>query len=512
MSSDKARITYDEKQQYRSVVMQQGRVSLEADWNEQGWIVAEEIRKEALDFVGPSGTPDDGYAVSKGSKSGPYDLSIKPGTLYVGGLRVNLDPQSDTTSLSYSNQPDWLDHDPVFGPEHIDGDPYWVDLPKDKPNSNEYVYLLLREQEVSAVEDSALLEVALGGPDTTARTRLIQRIIRTSTGQVDCPSALEDLTKEHWKQQGLVFDPLTMRLKSMAKLTVNFDTSTMTSDPFYSQSTGGYLGAENQLIRVMIIHVDSFDMKHKLIWGYDNASFLYRVKEVINNQNLVLATQPVDSFHQPTKDQAIEILRAAVKLPNGEYVAADHGFVTQLSANYDPDQQSVKLNKALPDGYPQDNNLNAPIYLRVWQEEITFEPGKSIPLGGTGLNISLETDENGFHIGDFWTFSVRPGTPDQVYPSRYKTPQLPDGPRLWACPLALVDWKCESGTGVTDCRNHFENLVELAKRKLCDCCPVTTKPDCSCCMITDRYCSFSSYVIIALLLLIAILLMANLNR
>ena len=34
MGSDRARVSYDANQQYRAVVAQQGRVTLEADWNE----------------------------------------------------------------------------------------------------------------------------------------------------------------------------------------------------------------------------------------------------------------------------------------------------------------------------------------------------------------------------------------------------------------------------------------------------------------------------------------------
>ena len=60
MGSDRARATYDVGRQYRSVVMQQGRVTVEADWNESQTIAAEEERNEAFDFVGPAGTPDDG--------------------------------------------------------------------------------------------------------------------------------------------------------------------------------------------------------------------------------------------------------------------------------------------------------------------------------------------------------------------------------------------------------------------------------------------------------------------
>ena len=70
MGSDRARITYDPKQQCRSVVMQQGRVTLEADWNEASQIIGEELRRETLDFVGPCGTPDNGYLVV------PYGFSF----------------------------------------------------------------------------------------------------------------------------------------------------------------------------------------------------------------------------------------------------------------------------------------------------------------------------------------------------------------------------------------------------------------------------------------------------
>ena len=43
---------------------------------------------------------------------------------------------------------------------------------------HELVYLLAAEQEVSAVEDPALADVALGGPDTMQRRRILQRFVR----------------------------------------------------------------------------------------------------------------------------------------------------------------------------------------------------------------------------------------------------------------------------------------------------------------------------------------------
>ena len=204
MGSDRARVTYDPKQQYRSVVMQQGRVTLEADWNEPAQIASESLRKETLDIVGPCGTPDDGYKVvlTPTPTNPPFDFYIKSGTMYVGGLRVYLfDP------VQYSNQPDWRDNA---------GDPAWVDLSSFRGSPaplEEFVYLYLREQEISAVEDPDLKDVALGGPDTTQRTRVLQRFVRLACQGNSCTSA-QAVANAHWQTEGLYFDSSTMRLNS----------------------------------------------------------------------------------------------------------------------------------------------------------------------------------------------------------------------------------------------------------------------------------------------------------
>ena len=46
MATDRARITFDPARQYRSVLAQQGRVTLEADVNEAAAIASEALRLE----------------------------------------------------------------------------------------------------------------------------------------------------------------------------------------------------------------------------------------------------------------------------------------------------------------------------------------------------------------------------------------------------------------------------------------------------------------------------------
>src|SRR4051812_9596219 len=125
MATDVARVSFERARRYTGVVPQQGRVTLEAEENEEHRILVEERRLELIDVVGPVGTPDDGYALSS---PGGLDLQIGPGTMYVGGNRVELDAPVD-----YAHQPDWLDHE---------GDPAWLPEPdSDHVPGTEHVVL-----------------------------------------------------------------------------------------------------------------------------------------------------------------------------------------------------------------------------------------------------------------------------------------------------------------------------------------------------------------------------------
>src|SRR5690349_2878308 len=98
MASDRARVSYDPSRQYRSVVMQQGRVTLDADVNEEATLEQETLRAETLDIVGPAGTPDNGFEITAAKEL--FDIHIGHGTMYVGGWRV-----AEPTGFRYGDQP-----------------------------------------------------------------------------------------------------------------------------------------------------------------------------------------------------------------------------------------------------------------------------------------------------------------------------------------------------------------------------------------------------------------------
>lgn len=57
MKSDLSRNTDDRKKHYRAVIKQQGRVDVDADWNEQQAINLRRIEVEANDVIGGCGAP-----------------------------------------------------------------------------------------------------------------------------------------------------------------------------------------------------------------------------------------------------------------------------------------------------------------------------------------------------------------------------------------------------------------------------------------------------------------------
>ncbi|MGZ3458632.1 MAG: DUF6519 domain-containing protein, partial [Archangium sp.] len=168
MTSDYSRSTFNPRKHYSGVRMQQGRVQLDADWNEQVDITAHQLRQRTRDLLGPSGAPvdDAGFAleVSEGR------LYVGPGRYYVNGVlcendaRVALGAQPDDPGLPAPEQPG--------------------------------VYLALLdvwERTLGAYEDPDIREVALGGPDTAVRSKTVWQVrtLRVD-GDADAPDRGEE--------------------------------------------------------------------------------------------------------------------------------------------------------------------------------------------------------------------------------------------------------------------------------------------------------------------------------
>jgi hypothetical protein len=91
MPGDYSRKTFDPEKHYSGVLMQQGRVQLDADANEQLAIQLHRTRTEAEDEIGLCGVPKQVGGFKIEATPDGLDLTISPGRIYVGGQLCELE-------------------------------------------------------------------------------------------------------------------------------------------------------------------------------------------------------------------------------------------------------------------------------------------------------------------------------------------------------------------------------------------------------------------------------------
>lgn len=430
---DISRISHNSEKRYNSVRMQQGRVLLDSDWNENQQIQTEYTSDALADIIGKQGAPANGFRISfdqntfrKNISNSPLDFYIQAGTLYLDGRKVTLD--SAETLRNQSN-------------DLSAGQP-----PLPSGQRHDLAYLEVIETEVTSIEDGELVEKALGGPDTTTRTRLLPRVrlLEVTPGS--------DLNFREQLKASLNLNTPARRLR------LEFTGETTSPDLCSRYVQSGYLGPENQAIRVQLTDSSHFT------WGFDNGSALYRITLQSSN-TIELISQPRDEASRLKVGQTVEILTFAADLPNGEKTAESNGILTRISS-INADGSFV-----LEDAVTVPNQTH--YYLRVWDRgadltspaEIQIVNG-GVVLGETGVRAFFSSGKS--IPGDSWTFAVRPDTSEEIHPRSLLTPNgdAPHGAWKSYMPLALIRWQRASGSNVDgkiieDFRNHFPALTAI---------------------------------------------------
>jgi Family of unknown function (DUF6519) len=237
MRGDFSRLSFDRTKHYRSVRLQQGRVLLDADFNEQASIREESERLRAVDIVGRSGVPLGGsFSVEPGEDGA---LVLTGGRLYVGGLCCELDESLPVEKFMRAPL------DPVLG-------------------RTDLLYVDAWEREITAIDDPDLLEPALGGQDTTTRLKVAWVVeVARDIGDKSCSDAIESL---QFGQTGNLRVAVTPE----------------------------FGGLENSLYRVEIHDggpVGSASFK----WSRDNASAIFPVAEFIGSDKVLLRERGSES-------------------------------------------------------------------------------------------------------------------------------------------------------------------------------------------------------------------------
>ena len=93
MTGDFSRTSQDWTKSYSGVLMQQGRVQVDADWNEQLALALHRTTVETRDVIGNCGTPKSGEGFVISPVPEGNDFFIHPGRYYVGGLLCEINPE-----------------------------------------------------------------------------------------------------------------------------------------------------------------------------------------------------------------------------------------------------------------------------------------------------------------------------------------------------------------------------------------------------------------------------------
>jgi len=424
MKGDFSRLVFDPDKQYTRVLMQQGRVQLDADWNEQAAILLHYLERLAADLIGPFGGPKDdlGFAIAPVVENDEISkLTIGKGRYYVDGLLCE-NPQDY----------DWLP---------TDGFP---DLPL-------LVYLDVWERHVTYIEDGSIREVALGGPDTATRAQVVWKMCVTNE-QPDgnrIENTLEGASVwENWNSWVSLGQPPN---RGLLKARARGDEEA--TDPCLASPDARYRGPENQLYRVEI-HTGSKAKKGseaKVVtfkWSRDNGSVVFPILSY--GLDGELATVRLEHLGHGGRLALAPGDRVELVYVGG-WKEDEPGDLLEV-VEVDADRRQVKL-KGASSSQAGDRDPT-PLLLRRWDH------GRMKGLAGDGAVQVQEGEkeeewlhlEDGIQIcfdnpraqyyrtGDYWLIPARTATGDVDWPRSAEKPEScpPHGVRHHYAPLALL--------------------------------------------------------------------------
>ncbi len=475
---DFTRDTFDPMRNFSRVLMQQGRVQLDADWNEQVSILLHSMRHLGRDLMGPHGAPypDDAPTgtlrqqldniknrlehfkiIPSASTDNKADFSISPGRYYVNGICCETEKGKEVT---FRNQP---------------GCPFTED---DKELSGEYlVYLDVWERHLSYVEDDYIQEEALGGADTATRAQIVWQVKVISNETITATStykAFDDfLNLKKIKKIG------TGQLRAKAQEPTEDEACALTPK-------ASYQGAENQLYRVEIHKDSGHEDGPTFKWSRENGSVIFPITEV-NGEKITLEHLGRDDRFALKKGDWVEVLDDDVILGNKanpllqvEHVdQADlqvtlkiqpesdiekdltkHPYLRRWDQSKGADENGITVTEVSKDGdwILLENGVNIQ-FLKQNTERSASKAGQHCKTNGD----SQPTQSHLYQTGDYWLIPARTATGemggDVEWPGTVEDPKAlpPQGVEHHYAPLAKItvenDVVCTKN--ILDLRRHL---------------------------------------------------------
>ena len=268
MSFDNSRFTFDPWKDYYGVVMEQGRVQLDSDWNEWLAELARRIQAGTMDTLGravyPATTPY-AFQISASSDNAGNHIAIGAGRMYVDGLLAeNHGPWAAARWDPALGEMAGAPQIPGVAEVTVDytQQPYLRGAVLPTGNGPFLAYLDVWRRPITYIEDPNLVDKAVG-VDTSGRLQTVWQVKLldvSSVKGVTCSTADSGISA--WQK---------LIRPSAGQLTTGVVQSTPTG-PCCLTSGTGYTGMENQFYRVEIHKPGTAKVPATFTWSRDDAS------------------------------------------------------------------------------------------------------------------------------------------------------------------------------------------------------------------------------------------------
>lgn len=419
MTGDFSRDSFDHTKHYLRVLMQQGRVLLDADWNEQAAILLHFLQTLAADLIGPHGGPGNSFKIITDDNV-PRDFKLHKGHYYVNGRLCE-----NETNTAYTAQTEYPSSEEL------------------ENGTNYLVYLDVWERHVTWIEDEDVRERALNGSDTATRSKLVWQAKTQST----LLTKRSEITPEAWK--GLVEAWQPKNRGSLSAQTEDPSSpaaraARKTVDACVITPEARYRGPENQLYRIEI-HKGGATQVAKFKWSRDNAAVIFPIRTLTGNTAVL---ENLGRDHQLTlqKDDWVEIMdsRLAKRGEAGPLLQIESiDLVENTITLVVPEDEELSVY--------EDNDHRHP-YLRRWESgPMTIQEDTWLSLeAGIQIYFNMAREDGGtttgasnhhYRTGDYWLIPARVSEHDILWPKNQTgTPQSqpPHGVRHYYAPLAII--------------------------------------------------------------------------
>jgi hypothetical protein len=390
--------------------------------------------------------------------------------------------------ITYLHQPDL-----VFSTKSSPNSPLPLPL---QPKSGQ-IYLDVWERAVTYAEDDSIREVALGGPDTAARSKLVWQVKWIpAPGTTDSPTCMtiQQLTAQVQAQlQGQSQPQPRGWLQAKAKQ------SSQSTNPCIINPNAAYTGPENQLYRVEINRSGAAGtttgVSATFKWSRENGSAIYPITSGGGTPNVVLESLGRDDRFGLVEGSLVEVQddRSVLSNLSGNLLSVQSIDSTTMTVtlNGTPDTllgSDETLHPLLrrwdqTGGDPAEGGLTLDVDNAAFVEEgtwLTLEDGVQIrfqPANPVVVTSGAPAPPiNQYLTGDYWLIPARTATGDVEWPKviaadgTLETDEQgdilpvalpPQGITHYYAPLAVVTVDANGAVSVRNCRSSFTPSATL---------------------------------------------------